>query len=119
MFVVTSTPAADNKLDLVKPEGAEELCNVKVSESTSKSVITTSPSIATGESLVNLISYTNASGEEVAATVPLERSVPPAFAADESFAEPSSAETEIVDKSPSRIPARVIDELALELFGEK
>ena len=45
--------------------------------------------------------------------------MPPADDDDESLAEPSSAETEMDDKSPSRIPAKVIDELALELFGEK
>ena len=56
MFVVTSTPVAVNRLDLEKPEGTEAACKVNVSLSTSKPVITTSPSIATGESFVNLIS---------------------------------------------------------------
>ena len=55
----------------------------------------------------------------MAATVPLDKSVPPGVDADESFAEPSSAETEIEDKSPSKRPASVTDALALELLGEK
>ena len=51
--------------------------------------------------------------------MPLDKSVPPAVDADESFADPSSAETDIDERSPSNIPANVIEELALELFGEK
>ena len=51
--------------------------------------------------------------------VPLDKSTPPAVDADESFAVPSSAETDIDERSPSRIPARVTEELAFELFGEK
>ena len=45
--------------------------------------------------------------------------MPPGADADESFAEPSSAETVIEDKSPSKTPAKVIDALAFELLGEK
>ena len=102
-----------------KPEGAVAAWSVNVSLSASKSVITTSPSIATGEPSTNFTSYTKASGDDVAATVPLDKSVPPGVEVEESLADPSSAETEIVDKSPSKTPARVIDELWFELLGEK
>ena len=54
--MVTSTPVAVNRLDFVKPEGTEAACNVNVSVDASKPVITTSPSIATGEPSTNLIS---------------------------------------------------------------
>ena len=52
--------------------------------------------------------------------MPLDRSIPPVLLeAVESFADPSFAENEIVDKSPSTTPSIVIEELDPEEFGEK
>jgi hypothetical protein len=54
-------------------------------------------------------------------TVPLERSELPASGVVEeaSFAEPSAALIDIVERSESTTPSKVIDELAPELLGEK
>ena len=52
----TSTPAVDNKEDFPNPEGIDTACKVIVSFATSKFLIVTSKSIATGIPSTNFIS---------------------------------------------------------------
>ena len=56
MLVVTSTLSAVKRLLLVNPLGTLDAWSVSVSLSTSKPLITTSPSKATGEPFTNFIS---------------------------------------------------------------
>ena len=83
-------------------------------------MIVISESKATGIPLTNFISYTNASADSVAVTVPSDKSVSPVIGEVEaSLAAPSTALIAIVDRSVSTTPSSVIEELASELFGEK
>ena len=113
-------PGVESKEDFAKPEGTDDACNVNVSFAISKFLIVTSKSIATGTPSTNFISYTNASAESEALTVPLDKSVVPVIGdVDASLAEPSAALIDIVERSPSTTPSNVIEELLPELLGEK
>ena len=89
-----------SKLPLPYPAGRVSVFITSLSTATSKPVIVTSPSIATGTPFKNLTEYSNISPASEAATVPLERST---------FGAPASAESEdVLIVTSSETPLRVI-----------
>ena len=100
--VVTSTPAALNKLDLANPSGKVSVFITILSIAASKFVIVAFPSIATGTPFKNFTEYSKISPADELAILPFDKSI---------LGEPASAasvEVLITTELESETPFKVI-----------